>query len=386
MAEPDQSQAPQAGFLRRNANKLVASAIITACLLWGLHKSGLRMLPSWSSFAGINWWCVPGYALTLVFVHYFRAVRWRFLLSAIATVPRKKLITVSWVSFAAILLMPFRLGEFIRPLLIRQKGKLTMSAATGTVVVERVVDGLYLSLILAIALFFVPTVHPLPAKVVGLDISVAQVRGYGYFMLLAFTGVFITIGVYYFARTWAHKMTLAVFGIVSKPLGEKLASIAESLADGLHIFSRGGDAWGFFLETTAYWLANVLGMWLLAWGCHIAHADGTGIGFGEACALMGMLGITILLPGPPGMLGVFQAGIYCGMAMYFPTSIITGAGAAYVFLLYATQVSFQISAALFAMILDPNVLRPMSSEDDGSSKKEGDSASPPADKLAASDA
>ncbi|MEO7110366.1 MAG: lysylphosphatidylglycerol synthase transmembrane domain-containing protein [Polyangiaceae bacterium] len=348
---------PQPGFLRRNVNKLIASAIITACLLWGLHKSGLKMLPDKSNFAGINWWCVPGYALTLVVVHYFRAVRWRYLLAGIATVPRKRLITVSWVSFAAILLMPFRLGEFVRPLLIRQKGKLTMSAATGTVVVERVVDGLYLSLILAIALFLVPTVHPLPEKVVGLDISVAQVRGYGYFMLLAFSGVFITIGVYYFARKWAHKMTLLVFGVVSKPLGEKLASIAESLADGLHIFSRGGDAWGFFLETTAYWLMNLLGMWLLAWGCHITHADGSGIGFGEACALMGMLGITIVLPGPPGMLGVFQAGIYCGMAMYFPTSIITGPGAAYVFLLYVTQVTFQICAALFAMAIDPAAVR-----------------------------
>jgi hypothetical protein len=381
----DQPRA-QPGFLRRNASKLLASAVITACLLWGLHKSGLKMLPDKQNFAGINWWCVPGYALTLVVVHYFRAVRWRFLLSAIATVPRKRLITVSWVSFAAILLMPFRLGEFIRPLLIRQKGKLTMSAATGTVVVERVVDGLYLSLILAIALFLVPTVHPLPDKVVGLDISVAQVRGYGYFMLLAFTGVFITIGVYYFARKWAHKATLAVFGIVSKPLGEKLASIAESLADGLHIFSRGGDAWGFFLETTAYWLANVLGMWLLAWGCHITHADGTGIGFVESCALMGMLGITILLPGPPGMLGVFQAGIYCGMAMYFPTSVITGPGAAYVFLLYATQVSFQIGAALVAMIIDPNVLKPMSSDDVDLATKEADSKSQQGEKLAASDA
>ena len=173
MAEP----VAQHGFLRRNANKLVLSAIITACLLWGLHKSGLKMLPGWSSFAGINWWTVPGYALTLVVVHYFRAVRWRFLLGAIATVPRKRLITVSWVSFAAILLMPLCLGEFVRPLLIRQKGKLTMSAATGTVVVERVVDGLYLSSILALALFLVPTVHPLPDKVVGLDISVAAVRG-----------------------------------------------------------------------------------------------------------------------------------------------------------------------------------------------------------------
>ncbi|MEO8800491.1 MAG: lysylphosphatidylglycerol synthase transmembrane domain-containing protein [Polyangiaceae bacterium] len=353
------------GFFRRNANKFVFSAIITGCLLYGLHKSGLKMLPERKNFEGVSWWTVPGYAFTLLVVHYFRAVRWRFLLAGIAKVPRKRLITVSWVSFAAILLMPFRLGEFVRPLLIRQKGKLTMSAATGTVVAERVIDGLYLSLVLAGALFFVPTVHPLPATVVGLNISVAKVRGYGYVMLGVFTTAFTVIGVYYFARAWAHKVTLAVFGIVSKSLAEKLASIAESLADGLHVFSRGPDALGFFLETSAYWVMNVLGMWLLAWGCHIVHADGTSIGFGEACALMGMLGITILLPGPPGMLGVFQAGIYCGMAMYFPTEIMIGRGAAYVFLLYATQVIFQVSAALFALVYDPTCISALKNEEIG---------------------
>ena len=80
------------------------------------------------------------------------------------------------------------------------------------------------------------------------------------------------------------------------------------------------------------------GMWILAWGCGVVHADGSPIVFGEACALMGMLGCAILIPGPPGMLGVFQAGIYAGMTMYFPTDIVTGPGAAYVFLMYATQV------------------------------------------------
>ena len=54
---------------------------------------------------------------------------------------------------------------------------------------------------------------------------------------------------------------------------------------------------------------------------------------------MGMLGCTILIPGPPGLLGVFQAGVYAGMTMYFPTAIVTGPGAAYVFILYMSQVA-----------------------------------------------
>jgi glycosyltransferase 2 family protein len=226
------------------------------------------------------------------------------------------------------------------------------------------VDGLFLSMILAVALFFVPHVEPLPTTVVGLPVSVSHVRDMGYAMLGVFSTAFIVIAVFYFARGWAHRTTLAVFGVVSKKLGEKLAGIAERLADGLHFFGRKEDALGFFFETGIYWGLNVLGMWLLAWGCGIVHADGTAITFGETCALMGMLGITILVPGPPGLLGVFQLGIYAGMTMYFPTSVVTGQGAAYVFLIYATQLAWTVIAALIFLVGDRTTLGAFSAADE----------------------
>src|SRR6185369_813042 len=250
-------------------------------------------------------------------------VRWRFLLRSFADVPRRRVLAVSWIGFAAILLMPFRIGEIVRPYMLREKGKVSMSSATGTVVAERVVDGLFVSVILAVALVFVPTIQPLPDRVIGLPVSVEQVRMSGFALLALFTVAFITIAVFYFARAWAHRITLVIFGTVSKRLGEKLAETAEKLANGLHFLTRGRDAGGFLIETTFYWGLNAFGMWILAWGCGVVHADGSPITFGEACALMGMLGCTILIPGPPGLLGVFQAGIYAGMTMYFPTHVVT---------------------------------------------------------------
>lgn len=348
------------GFFRRHAAKLIASVIITAGIVFTLQKGGLTLWPEGGDFAHVRWWSIPAYLATLVAMSYFRAVRWRYLLRSFADVPRRRVLAVSWIGFAAILLMPFRIGEIVRPYMLREKGKLSMSSATGTVVAERVVDGLYLSIVLALALIFVPTIHPLPEKVVGLPISVAQVRASGFAMLGLFTVAFTVIAVFYFARAWAHKMTLAVFGLVSKRLGQKLADTAEKLANGLHFLGRGRDAGPFLLETTAYWLLNALGMWILAWGCGVVHADGSAITFGEACALMGMLGCTILIPGPPGLLGVFQAGIYAGMTMYFPTSIVTGAGSAYVFLLYMIQLVWTIASAGFFLAVDRNALKQLS--------------------------
>jgi hypothetical protein len=344
-------------LLQRHAGKLVASLIITCGIVYTVHKGGLKFLPEGGDFKHVRAWAIPVYLVSLLAMNWFRSVRWRYLLREIADTPKKRLFAVSCVGFAAILLMPFRLGEFVRPYMIRTRPSdraegariITMTTATSSIVAERVIDLLYLSVVLAVSLLLVPTVHPLPDRVVGLPVSVATVRRSGFVMLAVSCVAFVTVLVFYFARDWARRATLSVIGRVSKPLATRLATLAEKLADGLHVFGRGDDALGFFIETTLYWGVNACGMWFLAWGCGVVHADGTAVTFGEACALMGMLGCAILIPGPPGLLGVFQAGIYAGMTMFFPTAIVIGEGAAYVFLLYAIQVICQIGLGIWGL-------------------------------------
>ncbi len=306
----------------------------------------MSLVPRREAFSTVKWWAVPFYPVTLVALHYFRAVRWRFLLRSFADLPRRRILAVSWIGFAAILILPLRIGEFVRPYMIRDKGKLSMSAATGTIVAERIVDGLFVSGVLAAALLWVPTLHPLPEKVVGLpSVSVSTVRASGFIVLYVFLIAFATIAVYYFARSWARRATLFVFGLVSKKLAEKLADTASKLADGLGFLGRPRDALPFLVETFLYWGLNAFGMWILAWACGVEHADGTPINFAEACALMGMLGATILIPGPPGLLGLFHVGIYCGMTFYFSPKVIEGPGSVYVFLLYIIQLIWTLACA-----------------------------------------
>jgi glycosyltransferase 2 family protein len=367
-------------FLRQHAGKLVASAIITVFLVYALQSGGLKVWPQGVSFGQIQWWAVVVYALAIIAMNYYRAVRWRFLLRAVVDIPKRRLLAVSWIGFAAILILPFRIGEFVRPYMLRSPEKKTtggqkvpevsMSMATASVIAERVTDALYLSIVLAIALLAVPTIEPLPDRVVGLPISVHQVRMGGFTMLCVSSVAFAVLAIFYFARTWAHKATLAVFGMISKPLGEKLAGIAERVADGLHFIGRPRDALPFLLETTAYWGLNVVGMWFLARYSGIVHADGSPARLGEACAMMGMLGVTILIPGPPGMLGVFQAGIYSGMTMYYPESVVTGPGAAYIFVVYAIQVVWTLAAGGASFLFDHGSLEALESAESAKEHEE----------------
>jgi hypothetical protein len=347
-------------FLRRHALKFAVSAVITVGIVWTVQKGGLKLVPEGGDFRHVRWWTVPAYFLTLLGLTWFRCVRWRFLLRSIAEVPKKRLFAVSCIGIAAILLMPFRIGEIVRPYLIRtppnereaNRKAITLTAATSSIVAERVIDGLYLGIVLALALVLVPTVHPLPDHVVGLPVTVAQVRLSGFAMLGGFVVLFSLIAIYYFARSWAHAVTIAVVGKISMPLAEKLTATFEKFADGLHVLGRWRDALGFLSESTLYWGLNALGMWLLAWGCGVHNEAGADPTFGQACAMMGMLGCAVLIPGPPGLLGVFQAGLYAGMTMFYPTRVVTGEGAAYVFLMYASQFLFTLTMGGVGLLLE----------------------------------
>ena len=343
--------APAPSFWRRHAVKLIASALITGGVFYMIRTGGLKLVPDGGDFGAMRWWAIPVYLVTLVGVWWFRSVRWRFLLRAIVEEPKLRLFAVSSAGFAAILLLPFRLGEFVRPYMLRTppeearpgKPALSMASATSSVIAERVIDGLFISIVLAVVLLVVPHIEPLPEEVVGLPIKMTYVRTSAFVLLGVFAAAFAVLAVFYFARSFAHRATTIVIGAVSPKLAEKLTGLFEKVADGLHVLRRGRDAAGFVLETILYWGCNALGMWLLAIGCGVVHADGSNITFPEALGLLGMLSCAILIPGPPGLLGVFQAGIFAGLTMYVPAATVKGPGAAYIFLVYIVQFVFSLS-------------------------------------------
>ena len=91
---------------------------------------------------------VAGFYLLLAFVHLCRSWRWHYLLAPLGVrISFGRLLAVSSVGFMAILVLPARLGEFVRPALLRRKGEISASAALGTVAVERIIDGLVVSVL-----------------------------------------------------------------------------------------------------------------------------------------------------------------------------------------------------------------------------------------------
>ena len=76
---------------------------------------------------------LAGYLGLLIVVHLCRSLRWNHLLAPLGVkVPPGPLLAISSVGFMAILALPARLGEFVRPGLLRKGGYTTTAAALGT--------------------------------------------------------------------------------------------------------------------------------------------------------------------------------------------------------------------------------------------------------------
>jgi hypothetical protein len=134
-------------------NIALSLAMLGVCLwlVWPNAKAQSDLRAALEGLELARFWpYLAGFVAALAVTHFCRAWRWNSLLAPIGVaLPPGRLLAISSVGFMAILALPARLGEFVRPALIRKKGHVSAAAALGTVVVERVVDGLMVSLLVA---------------------------------------------------------------------------------------------------------------------------------------------------------------------------------------------------------------------------------------------
>ena len=86
---------------------------------------------------------VPAIGLYFVAV-FFRALRWRYLLSPLGSFSLGRLYPVVVIGYMANNVLPARLGELVRSYYLARKEPVSASAALATVAVERVYDGVTL--------------------------------------------------------------------------------------------------------------------------------------------------------------------------------------------------------------------------------------------------
>lgn len=317
---------------RRWQVRLLVSLLVAGVFLLFMQRGGLPVVPDRDAFKYVRWWTVPTYFASLLVVHWFRAWRWDYLLRPVAKVPTSRIIAYAWVGFFAIMMLPLRMGEVVRPVLLRREGKISGSAALGTIAAERVLDGLFVAVLLAATLRFVPRLDLHGVRFAGFWMD--QVPRYGYLTVAVFSSALVVLAFFLAARRLAERLTLSIIGFFHPRLAARLSRMVGDLADGLRSLPDPKLMGPFMVQTTIYWTVNALGMWLLGYGCGLAMTPAQGF------AVMGVLAMGILLPAGPGLFGPFQYSIYLALRMFYPESEVLSKGSVYVFLMYACQFVF----------------------------------------------
>ncbi len=332
-------------FLRRHWVPLSASLLVAGGFFWLMHQGALPVLPDAAAQRQMSWAAIPLYALLFTVQLVVRAARWYWLLAPIHKVDMRRILLVSFVFYGATVALPFRMGEAVRPALIRQKDKLSAWAATGTVAAERVVDGLFASLILFFSLQLAQPLDPLPDTIGGLPVPAALVPQAAYSAVALFAILFVAILVFYLWRNWARRTTERVIGIASPKLATWLAEKVDRLADGFRFLPQWRYSLPFLLATAVYWFLNAFGMWFLMRAAGLEQIE-----FAEAMAIMGVLSLGMLVPNAPGFFGTFQISVYAGLAMYRPAHEIVAAGSVAVFWMYVLQVGLNLLGGIIATV------------------------------------
>jgi glycosyltransferase 2 family protein len=290
-------------------------AVAFAAALWPY----LRAVPSDLSIAA---WALPAYLLTLVPYHLTRAGRWHALVRPLGPVRLRDTLRISLAGYMWIALLPFRLGELARPLLLAQRSDITVQRALGTVAIERVLDGLVIC-----GLFFLATA--------GRE-GHAQVAR----LAQATTGVMALFGVALVGLVFMARFPRAMGAVLDATLGRVLprlgrwaAELSRGVAQGLAALPRGGSLLVFVLVTLLYWGSNAFGLWVLARGCDLPMT------VADAALVMAVMNITLLVPGGPAQLGIFQTGVALGLHLVLPSHAVRDDGSTFAFYLYLCQLS-----------------------------------------------
>ncbi len=238
-----------------------------------------------------------------VIVHVCRSLRWNHLLAPLGVkVPAGPLLAISSVGFMMILALPARLGEFVRPGLLRRRG-ISASAALGTVAVERIVDGLLISLL-----------------VFGTFFSLRGPRAPGWMMPTAYTalGVFSAALVFILFAMWRPERTVGFCMRMSllPRFAPRIATVIETkvleMIRGFAVLKDGKQLTAFLIWSIVYWVANAMGVWVLA------LAFGLPLSLVGGFAVMGLVAVGISLPNSPGLVGQFQWFTLLGLSLYLP--------------------------------------------------------------------
>jgi uncharacterized protein (TIRG00374 family) len=273
--------------------KAVFGVAVTVLLLWWV-LSGVPFGEVLANIRSGNFLLLLASVVVATFGFFIRALRWKILLTPLRkdTRLRSRFAAVS-IGFMANNVLPARVGEFARAFAFSRLEPISATAAFGTLVIERFMDGVILLLFLVI-----------PLATPGFPSVEALSSGSGLAMFRSAIGLVVVVLTALVAMALLPKQFMGVAErfIVFLPssLGRRVLSMLRSFLDSIAIMRDPrllavGFAWSLF-----FWTWHGLSFWLgmLAFGIDT--------GFVSAIFTEAVVGFGVAIPSAPGFFGTFH--------------------------------------------------------------------------------
>jgi uncharacterized protein (TIRG00374 family) len=270
--------------IRSRVLLVVTNLVSIGCLVWALRDAKLGELKD--DLASMNWWWVAVAVIADVVMYFWHAIRWRILLRPVVRLRFWDTVRAIYVGLFANEVLPFRVGEVLRCYLLTKETRLLanetalpFSVSLTSVLIERVFDGIWLSVCLFAMLRVIPIPHRLRYLVDG-----------GYFLAIVVLVLAAALGVAMFHH---YKSGPAQS---SKPWRRQLRILCEDL----EIIGHSRYLFAAFVQSLPYLLLGVIPI----------YASFRGYGFDlslkTAFGLMVILRLGGVVPQAPGNLGIYQ--------------------------------------------------------------------------------
>jgi len=265
-----------------------AAALVLALVSIDLHRVGETLAQAEYIYL------IPATAGMLVYL-FARSVRWRLLLG-----PEVSLSRCFWVTNVGYLVsnvLPFRLGDPARAVVIGQGGKVSTAAALSAVVVERVLDMLMVVALLAGVTPFVSGA--------GSAVSAGLVAGGA---ALAASAVLLLMA---FRPGWGRRVGWRVLGWVPRLDGERWVRALDGLLEGLAPLRSGRRGLALLAWSVVTWACVVAFYWTVM-RAFLPRPPALAAPF-----LVCVVGLGMAIPSSPGAVGVFHAVARYGLTVPF---------------------------------------------------------------------
>jgi len=204
----------------------------------------------------------------------------------------------------------------------------------GAVAVERIVDGLIISII-----FFIGYL------ISAGDLFSPQLRAAAWLSLCGFVSLtlFLVAAQIWTDRTIAIALRLTLISWLAPARAHKAGEKIRSLISGFRALADRRNFSIFLVQSIVYWSSTGGGMWILARHMNLP------ISLGAAYVIMSFTGVVLTLPNSPGLVGQFHAAIKMGLAAYVPVAMVNSNGMAYAIVLHGLQTLWYIGAGVLSL-------------------------------------